>query len=132
MTYLLDTDTCIDALRSVPAVRERLFALAPSEVAISVVTEGELRLGAEKSARRAHHEALVDAFVAAIAVLPVESSDARAYAKVRADLERRGKGIGPLDTWIAAQGLARGLVVVTRNVKEFSRVRDLRIEGWTR
>ena len=130
MIYLLDTDTCIFALKRVPSVIESLLSHKPTEVRVSVVTIGELRAGAEKSARVASNLARIDELIRPIEVVPVEPDDARAYGKLRARLERAGTPIGPLDTWIAAQALARGLVVVSSNTREFRRVSGLRVESW--
>ncbi len=130
MTYLLDTDTCVFLLRRVTAVTERLLTLSPTAVRVSVVTVGELHVGAEKSAHPAANLSQITAFLAPIAIVPVEAEDARVYGRVRASLERAGTKIGPLDTWIAAQAVARDLVVVSNNVKEFRRVRGLRVESW--
>jgi tRNA(fMet)-specific endonuclease VapC len=63
-------------------------------------------------------------------VLPFEELDVRAAAQLRAYLERSGNPIGDFDSLIAAQGLARDLIVVTNNVDEFRRVPDLRIVNW--
>jgi tRNA(fMet)-specific endonuclease VapC len=54
-----------------------------------------------------------------------------AYAGLRAKLERAGQRIGPLDTLIAAQAVARKLVLVSNNQREFGRVHGLRVENWT-
>lgn len=130
MKYLLDTDTCIYALKGRELVLERLLASARAEVALSVITEGELRTGAAKSSAPAKTLRLVENFLAPLAVLEFTSADAAAYAKVRAKLERAGTPIGPLDTLIAAQAVARSLVLVTNNEREFRRVPNLAIENW--
>jgi tRNA(fMet)-specific endonuclease VapC len=65
-----------------------------------------------------------------LAVLELTSQDAIAYARVRARLERAGTPIGPLDTIIAAQAVARELTLVSNNVPEFRRVSGLRVENW--
>ena len=51
---------------------------------------------------------------------------------IRAYLENKGVPIGPFDTQIAAQGLARNLTVVTNNIREFSRIPGLKVEDWTK
>jgi tRNA(fMet)-specific endonuclease VapC len=55
-----------------------------------------------------------------------------AYAQVRAKFERAGTPIGPLDTLIAAQALARELKLVSNSEKEFGRVSGLVLENWAR
>ena len=56
---------------------------------------------------------------------------AEEYGKIRAELERKGTPIGPMDTLIAGHARARGLILVTNNTREFNRVADLAVEDWT-
>ena len=130
MKFLLDTDTCIYALKQERGVLERLLAHSPADIAVSVITEAELRTGAAKSDAAAKTGRLVENFLGPLTVLDFVSSDAVTYAQIRARLERRGKPIGPLDTLIAAQAVARKLTLVSNNRKEFGRVPGLGIENW--
>jgi len=130
--YLLDTDTCILAMKSRAPVLERLLATARADVAVSAITVAELKTGAAKSSVPAEMERRVNAFIAPLAVVPFDAYDASAYAVARAKLERAGLRIGPLDTLIAAQALARGMVVVSNNEREFRRVPGLEVENWAR
>lgn len=132
MKYLLDTDACIHALKHDARVLSTLTATPRGDVAMSVVTEAELRTGAEKSDRRARTLRLLERFLAPIAILDFTSADAATYARVRAALERAGTPIGPLDTLIAAQAVGRGLILVTSNEREFRRVTGLTVENWRR
>jgi tRNA(fMet)-specific endonuclease VapC len=131
---LLDTDTCIFAMkRTSPfhqSVRARMGATPPSTIFISVITEGELRTGAAKSASPVKALRNLERFLAPLTILPFDSDDASEYASIRARLEGSGKPIGPLDTLIAAQARARGLVLVTHNQREFGRVPKLQTENW--
>ena len=130
MTYLLDTNICIYALKQHPSVLARLLAEARSEVALSVITEGELRAGAAKSASPTRTLRLLEHFLAPITVLDYSSSDTVSYAHVRARLERAGTPIGPIDMLIAGHAVARELTLVTNNEREFKRVAGLRVENW--
>ena len=103
MKFLLDTDTCIDALKQKLPVLKNLLARAPEDIAVSVITEAELRTGAAKSSSAAKTLRLVENFLRPIAILEFTSSDAASYAQVRVRLERAGTPIGPLDTLIAAR-----------------------------
>ena len=132
MRLLLDTDTCIFALRRHAKVLDRLLSHRRSDVAVSVITEAELRTGAAKSSAPAKALLAVESFLSPLAVLEFDSADAAVYAQVRTRLERAGHPIGALDTLIAAQAVARRLVVVTSNEREFSRVQGLRLENWAR
>lgn len=54
------------------------------------------------------------------------------YGKIRADLERKGTPIGPMDMLIAARAKAEDLILVTNNTREFERVEELEVEDWTK
>jgi tRNA(fMet)-specific endonuclease VapC len=63
-------------------------------------------------------------------VIEFDNEDARQAAEIRALLAAKGIPIGPYDVLIAGQAVARNVVLVTRNVREFARVPRLRIENW--
>ena len=130
MKFLLDTDTCIYALKRNETVLRRLLASDRSDVAVSVITEAELRTGAAKSTSVAKTLRSVENFLMPIEIIDFVSSDAASYAAIRAKLERGGTPIGPLDTLIAAQAIARKLTLVSNNEREFRRVSGLRVENW--
>ena len=129
--YLLDTNTVSLALRGrAPIVVDRLRAVQREDVAVSVITAMELRFGIAKNpSTRAR--AVVEQFLDAIKVLPIDRAVEKPYADIRAALERVGRLIGSLDTIIAAHALAVRAVLITNNVREFRRVRGLRCEDWT-
>ena len=130
MKFLLDTDTCIYALKQNPTVLKHLLAQSREDIAASAITEAELRTGAAKSTSAAKTLRLVENFLRPLAIVEFTSNDAASYAQVRAKLERAGTPIGPLDTLIAAQAVARKLVLVSNNEREFSRIAGLSIENW--
>jgi tRNA(fMet)-specific endonuclease VapC len=131
LKFLLDTDTCIYALKGHSMVLGHLLAKSPVDVGVSVVTEAELRTGAAKSTSPKKTLRRVESFLAPLGRAELVSSDAIRYAQLRAKLERDGTPIGPLDMFIAAQAVARGLVLVSNNTREFGRVPGLRLENWT-
>ena len=129
MRYLLDANAVIAAL-SDPAgrVARRLHAHAPADVGVSAVVMHELYFGAFKSQRSERNLGLVDAL--RFEVLPLDQEDARHAGEIRALLAARGTPIGAYDILIAGQARARGLVLVTRNMREFTRVPELITENW--
>ena len=131
MKYLLDTDTCIYALKQNRAVLGELLMKSRDDVAVSVISEAELRTGAAKSASPAKTLRLVENFLAPLTIVEFTSEDAAIYAQIRAKLQRAGTPIGPLDTIIASQAVARNLTLVSNNEREFRRVPGLRVENWT-
>lgn len=131
MKYLLDTNICIYALKNrPPEVLDRLRSIGRSAVAVSVITVLELRNGAEKSQHSEVSHQRLDHFLAPMTVLPFEIQDALTGARIRASLQRAGRPIGDFDSLIAAQALARDLVLVTHNLREFQRVSALKVESW--
>lgn len=130
--YLLDTDICVYAMKALPAVQARLAGARSATIAISVVTESELRTGVEKSRSPVRNRRALETFLKSVRTLPFESADAIVYAQVRAHLEKAGTPIGALDTLIGAHAVARGRVLVTNNESEFKRIRGLKIENWTK
>jgi tRNA(fMet)-specific endonuclease VapC len=130
--YMLDTDTCSYILkRSNDAVLKRLRRIPIDEVCVSVITKSELLYGAEVSPRRKTDSMAVDAFLRHVAVLDFPDSASIHYAQIRADLKKRGMMIGANDLFIAAHARSADMILVTNNVGEFKRVRNLTIENWT-
>ena len=130
--YLLDTDTCSYIMkRSNARVMARLQGTSVRDVCISVISKAELLYGVEISVRRQQDEAALKAFLEYAEVLPFPDEAAPHYARVRADLKKRGAMIGANDLLIAAHALSLDLRLVTNNMREFKRVRGLAIENWT-
>ena len=130
--FLLDTNVCIHFMKHThPRLTEKLLSLDPSELILSAVTVYELEYGAEKSSWGEKTRQKLAMFLAPFRILPFTTEDALTAAKIRGYLERRGTMIGPYDTLIAAQGVARGMTVVTHNTEEFRRVPGLQLEDWT-
>ncbi len=128
---LLDTNICVALMKNrYPSVTEKFLAYDPSEISVSSVTLFELEYGAAKSLWPEKNRNLVKLFLAPLTILSFDSGDAVAAGRIRQLLEKAGTPIGPYDLQIAAQGVARGLTVVTHNTGEFSRVPNLTIEDW--
>ena len=132
MKFLLDTDTCIYALKQNPSVLKSLLAESREDISVSVITEAELRTGAAKSTSAAKTLQLIENFIRPLSILEFTSNDAVSYAQIRAKLGVAGTPIGPLDTLIAAQAVSRKLTLVSNNQSEFSRVAGLHLENWSR
>ncbi len=120
----------IRVLRDRPkGLRERFNAEADA-LSISTVVLAELLYGAEKSAKPAAHRQEVERFAVRLEVLPFDDPAAAHAAEIRATLERQGQAIGGYDVLIAGHARSRGLIVVTGNLGEFTRVAGLRCEDW--
>jgi len=111
-------------------VLERLLSRSRADVAVSVITEAELRTGAAKSSLPVKTMRLVENFLRPLTIVEFTSSDAASYANVRAKLDRAGTPIGPFETLISAQAVGRKLILVSNNEREFGWVSGLRLENW--
>jgi tRNA(fMet)-specific endonuclease VapC len=127
---MLDTNLCIRVLRDRPAGLRDRFNREADALCISTIVLTELLVGAEKSNRPVETRREIDRFIARLGVLPFDDAGAAHAAEIRANLERRGQAIGGYDTLIAGHARSQGLIVVTGNLREFSRVEGLRTEDW--
>jgi tRNA(fMet)-specific endonuclease VapC len=131
LSYLLDTNICIYIAKQKPvAVLRRFEQIAVGEIGISIITYGELLYGAKKSHHPKKALTVLDELISLIPPLPMPTHAAKCYGDIRSELEKKGKMIGNNDLWIAAHALALDLVLVTNNMKEFSRVAHLKSENW--
>jgi tRNA(fMet)-specific endonuclease VapC len=131
MKYLLDTNACIDYLTGrYPNVVSRVQHSSPTDLCLSSIVVAELRYGADKSQKPRQNHQRVDTLTNEIPVKDFDATAAKIYGKVRANLERKGTVIGPNDMLIASHAQSLGLVLVTDNVAEFRRVKQLKVENW--
>ena len=131
MRYLLDTNTCIRYLnRRSDAIRLKLPTISARDIVVCSVVRAELAYGAAKSQTPAVSAAKQQAFLRPYATLPFDDAAAQEFGRIRSVLDAAGTPIGPYDMQIAAIALVHGLIVVTHNVREFSRVPGLQIEDW--
>ncbi|MBN1961595.1 MAG: type II toxin-antitoxin system VapC family toxin [Deltaproteobacteria bacterium] len=133
MKYLVDTNILIYLLNSKSLQLERKFTRRDSrQFGVSSITVAELIYGARKSRRVERNTNAVIKMLSSFELLDFTSADAFEYGDIRADLESKGKVIGGNDLLIAAQARHLGLIVLTANTDEFSRVSGLKIEDWTK
>ncbi|MBO4998525.1 MAG: type II toxin-antitoxin system VapC family toxin [Lachnospira sp.] len=131
MKYMLDTNICIFMIKHKPeSVMKKFMELQPSDVCISSITYAELVHGVEKSKAKEKNGIALAVMLSEIDILPFDSLAAQMYGTIKADLERKGMPIGPMDTLIAAHAKAVDVTLVTNNTREFCRVDDLRLEDW--
>jgi tRNA(fMet)-specific endonuclease VapC len=129
--FILDTDISSYIMkRSHDAVLNRLQQVPIGDVFISVITKSELLYGVELSPHRSQDQAALDAYLRHVQVLEYPDEAAFHHAQIRAALKVSGSMIGANDLFIAAHARSLGLVLVTNNTSEFSRVQGLQIENW--
>ncbi len=129
MHFLLDTNILI-ALSKRPGLAETLEGISADAILLSSVVVAEIEYGIAKSRRRQHNRRVFDALLSGFRTLAFDAAAARRYGPIRADLEKRGRLIGPHDLMIAAHAKSLDAVLVTENTKEFSRVEGLKTVNW--
>ncbi len=129
MKYLLDTNICIHYFKGDKKVSNKIQNAGFDNVAISEITLAELYYGAEKSARKDSNLKVIENFSEKITIVPIFSA-LRIYGSEKARLKQKGKIISDLDLLIGATAIAGNLIMVTRNVGEFERLKGVQIENW--
>jgi tRNA(fMet)-specific endonuclease VapC len=132
MKYILDTNICIYIINEKPDKVLRKFELYPVyEFGISSITQAELQYGVEKSNYKNTNQSALDEFLLPLTILPFHGKKlVTCYGEIRASLESKGQTIGPLDMLTAAHALSLDLTIVSNNIKEFSRIQNLKCENW--
>lgn len=102
----------------------------PNEICISSITYAELVHGVEKSQAKEKNRLALTLFLSEIEIIAFDDLAAQIYGEIKADLQRKGTPIGPLDTLIAAHAKSLNYILVTNNTREFARVEGLRLEDW--
>ena len=127
--YMLDTNTISCFVRGNERVEKAIFSRSYSELCISSVTEAELLYGIAKRPEALRYEKTIFEFLSRVKSLPFASVEAQAFAKARADVERKGRPLDMMDMLIAAHALSVGAVLVTSD-RVFSYVEGLQLENW--
>ena len=129
--FLLDTNICIYLIKKKPAqVILKLQSLDILENGISSITLSELEYGVSKSTQPKKNKIALVKFLAPIQIISYDDMASEKYGDIRAALEKMGKTIGPLELLIGAHALSLDCTLVTNNVKEFERIKSLKIENW--
>lgn len=129
--FQLDTNICIAYFKAVPEVVARFKVFDGPRPCISEVTLAELKFGANKSDRAAHHMAVIDALLDGVDVLPI-SPVIDLFAQEKARLARAGTIISDFDLLIGTTAVHHGLVMVTNNTRHFDRIIGIKLEDWTK
>ncbi len=133
MNLLLDTNICIYIIKQKPPeVLQKFKAYNVGDIGISSISVAELEFGVYKSQFPEGNQQALEQFLLPLTIVDFDAGAAKMYGKVRAILEKQGTPIGSLDTLIAAHALSLQITLITNNVKEFSRVPNLKLENWVR
>jgi tRNA(fMet)-specific endonuclease VapC len=132
MEYLLDTNICIYIIKKKPVnVFEKFKTLEIGSIGISSITLAELRYWIMKSSDIEKNSEALERFITPLDIIDFDTNAAIEYGKIRADLEKKGTPIGPLDMLIASHAKSLDLTLVTNNEREFNRISELKVENWT-
>ncbi|MCH5256173.1 MAG: type II toxin-antitoxin system VapC family toxin [Lachnospiraceae bacterium] len=131
MKYMFDTNICIYIIKHQPEnVIQKFMEHDPDDICISAITYAELAHGVENSQAKEKNRIALMVFLSEIQIVPFDDSAAQVYGLIKADLQKKGTPIGPLDALIAAHAKSMNLTLVTNNTKEFARVDGLELEDW--
>ena len=128
--FMLDTNTCIFAMKNQGKALQHILEHEPEEICISSVTYAELCYGVEKSRLQEQNRLARLLFLSETLVTPQDAKASEEYGLIRAALEQAGTPIGPMDMLIASHAKALGAILITNNLKEFQRVNALPVEDW--
>ena len=129
MIYMLDTDTMSFMIRKNPCVMKNFIKHEEDEISISAITYAEICFGLEKKgSEKLFNE--VNVVMGKLSIVDFDSSQSELYGRIRLKLEKLGTLIGDMDILIAAAALSAGAILVTHNVKHFSKIKNLKIEDW--
>ena len=117
-----------------PELAKRAQQIPLQQQVMSVMTFAELTYGVKASAaaKRKQNQSALDTLALYLAVLPWPQEAAQHYAEIRLDLKKRGAQLGAADLMIAAHARSMDAIMVTNNTKDFSRVRGMQVENWTK
>ncbi len=132
MKFMLDTNICIYLIkRKSQRIIEHLKKHTAGEIGVSSITLAELQYGVAKSLHKKQNRIALEEFVLPLEIAYFEEKAAETYGLIRSQLERTGKPIGSLDTLIGAHALCLGVTLVTNNIREFKRIKSLKVVDWT-
>jgi tRNA(fMet)-specific endonuclease VapC len=132
LRYMLDTNILIYTIRNKPDVVRKRFETHDGEMCVSSITAMELLYGAHKSQAVRRNLEIIEGLLGRLGLLDFDLAAAEHAGQIRAELAAAGTPIGPFDVMIAGHARSRGLSLVTNNEGEFSRVRGLLLENWSR
>lgn len=132
MKFMLDTNICIYLIKLKPQkVLKHFQSHSVGDIGISSITLAELRYGVEKSQHIEKNRQALDEFILPLEIVDFDEAAAEAYGTIRAALEKVGRPIGSMDMLIGAHALSLSVALVTNNIKEFKRIKNLKVLDWT-
>ena len=132
MKFMLDTNICIYLIkRKSQRIIGHLKKRTAGEIGVSSITLAELQFGVAKSLHKKQNRIALEEFILPLEIVYFDEKAAETYGLIRSQLEKTGKPIGSLDTLIGAHALCLGVILVTNNIREFKRIKSLKVVNWT-
>ena len=127
--YLLDTNICIYFLKGLFNLDKEIEKAGLSNCYVSEITIAELKFGAENSEHQEKNRKTVDLFLSTFTIIPIFNS-LDVYAKEKTRLRKKGFPLDDFDLLIGATAISNNLTLVTRNLSDFERLKDIELENW--
>ena len=129
--YLFDTNICIFIKNGKhPRILDRLHGAMDKDIYVSSITIAELQYGVYNSQHVERNRVSLTEFLAPFSILNFDDDDAEEFGRIRSNLKQRGQPVGAYNMLIAAQAISKNLILVTNNIAEFSRIKNLKVEDW--
>lgn len=131
--FLFDTDSITNILKPSPSIRllDKLNSVPQREQFISTITLSEIVYGAYRSNKKDFHlKKLQQVLLPAVQMISFDSKAAFVCGALKAELESKGKPLSLADLQIASIAVANDLVLISGNIKHFTRVPGLTVENW--
>ena len=128
--YLLDTNICIYFLKGLFELHTKIEQVGIENCFLSEITVAELKYGAENSSNPIKNRDTIDKFLNSFTILPIITS-LDIYAREKTRLRKKGKQLDDFDLLIGATAVSNNLTLVTKNVSDFDRLDNIKIEDWT-
>jgi len=133
--FMLDTNICIFIIKKRhEKVLEKIRRNRNKGLYISSITLAELEFGIENAGdeHKARNRVALMEFLSIFGIKIFDENASKEYGKIRKELKDRNCLIGPLDMLIGAHAKSMKMTLVTNNVGEFGRIKDLKIADWTK
>ncbi len=130
MKYILDTDTIIYLLKGKEAPVKNFLKYSPNSMATTIINHTELFFGAFNSQKKKQNLKSISEFLSCLKILPFDEDASKIFAEYKASLKKDGRLIDDMDLMIASIVLKHKAILVTNNLKHFSRIKKLALENW--
>lgn len=128
--YVLDTNILIYFFKGIGNVAQNLLSKSPKDIGVPAIVLFELEVGIKKSKSPQKRIKQLNDLISIVNVLSFGKAEAKASAQIRAQLEKVGTPIGPYDILIAGTALGNQATLVTHNLEEFKRIKNLNVVDW--